>query len=179
MAERMTVLIIDDEPHVVRAVRNALAAEFDRVIEAASAREGIDQAAAQRPDAIVLDLGLPDAPGISVCSEIRKWVTARAQARGTRYGDHLREARRLLEAKELHAALAHLQRALEADPGRPEAHNMVGVIEELHRNRAEAQRHYRTALELDPAYAPARENLEASTRDPTLRGRPSLGGDPD
>jgi two-component system, OmpR family, KDP operon response regulator KdpE len=71
-----TALVVDDEPHIVRAVRNALAEEFERVLEAGTARAAIDQAAAQRPDVIVLDLGLPDAPGISVCAEIRKWSTA-------------------------------------------------------------------------------------------------------
>lgn len=66
-------LIVDDEPHIRRALRNALADEFDRVIEATTASEAVDLAAAQRPDLIVLDLGLPDRPGQWVCAEIRKW----------------------------------------------------------------------------------------------------------
>jgi two-component system KDP operon response regulator KdpE len=57
-----TVLVIDDEPQIRRVVRNALAADGARVIEAATGAEGIDAAAAQRPSLIVLDLGLPDAP---------------------------------------------------------------------------------------------------------------------
>jgi two-component system, OmpR family, KDP operon response regulator KdpE len=71
-----TVLIVDDEPHIVRAVRNALLPAFARVIEATTASEGVDQAAAQRPDLIILDLGLPDRPGFWVCAEIRKWSHA-------------------------------------------------------------------------------------------------------
>lgn len=66
-------LVIDDEPHIRRAVRNAVAAEFEEVFEAGSGREGLDVAAARRPDLIILDLGLPDIPGLAVCREIRTW----------------------------------------------------------------------------------------------------------
>jgi len=71
-----TILIIDDEPQIRRVVRNALSGEAVRVLEAPSGREGIDVAAAERPDLVVLDLGLPDTPGASVCREIRKWSSA-------------------------------------------------------------------------------------------------------
>ncbi|MBI4520682.1 MAG: hypothetical protein HY701_07575 [Gemmatimonadetes bacterium] len=50
-------LVVDDEPHIRRAVRNALAAEFDRVLEAATANEALDLAAASRP-ARALAIGL-------------------------------------------------------------------------------------------------------------------------
>lgn len=68
-----TVLVIDDEPQIRRVIRNALAAEDTRVLEAASGTEGIDTTAAERPDLVILDLGLADIPGASVCREIRKW----------------------------------------------------------------------------------------------------------
>jgi len=71
-----TALVIDDEPHIRRAVRNALSAEFKVVVEAGSAGEGVDLAAARRPDLLILDLGLPDRPGEWVCAEVRKWSTA-------------------------------------------------------------------------------------------------------
>lgn len=71
-----TALVIDDEPHIVRAVRNALDADFARVLDAATAQEGVDLAAAQHPDVLILDLGLPDRPGLWVCAEVRKWSTA-------------------------------------------------------------------------------------------------------
>ncbi len=71
-----TALVIDDEPHIVRAVRNALAPDFARVLDAATARDGVDLAAAQHPDVLILDLGLPDRPGLWVCAEVRKWSTA-------------------------------------------------------------------------------------------------------
>ncbi|GMV05753.1 MAG: DNA-binding response regulator [Gemmatimonadota bacterium] len=78
VGERATpgaVLVVDDEPHIRRALRNALSKEFDRVLEAATAGEAVDLAAAQRPDLVVLDLALPDRPGLWVCAEIRKWST--------------------------------------------------------------------------------------------------------
>jgi two-component system KDP operon response regulator KdpE len=69
----LTILIIDDEPQIRRVVRHALGGPAVRILEAAGGREGIDLAAAERPDLIVLDLGLPDTAGASVCREIRKW----------------------------------------------------------------------------------------------------------
>jgi two-component system, OmpR family, KDP operon response regulator KdpE len=72
----LTALVIDDEPHILRAVRNALASDFERVVEATTAAEGVDQAAVTRPDVVILDLGLPDKPGLWVCAEVRKWSMA-------------------------------------------------------------------------------------------------------
>jgi two-component system KDP operon response regulator KdpE len=69
-----TVLVIEDEPQIRRAVRNALADAADRIVEATGGREGIDLAASWRPDLVVLDLGLPDIAGIEVCREIRTWA---------------------------------------------------------------------------------------------------------
>jgi two-component system KDP operon response regulator KdpE len=68
-----TVLVVDDEPHIRRAVRNALLGAFERVLESGTGVEAVDLAAAHRPDVIVLDLGLPDKPGLWVCAEVRKW----------------------------------------------------------------------------------------------------------
>jgi two-component system KDP operon response regulator KdpE len=70
------VLIVDDEPHIRRAVGNALTDDFGRVLLAGTAKEAVDLAAAERPDLVILDLGLPDKPGSWVCSEIRKWSSA-------------------------------------------------------------------------------------------------------
>ncbi len=70
------VLVIDDEPQIRRVVRHALEGDVRRVVEAATGREGIDAAAAERPALVVLDLGLPDMPGLDVCREIRQWSEA-------------------------------------------------------------------------------------------------------
>ena len=71
-----TILVIDDEPQIRRAVSNALSHLSDRVLEASTGTRGIDVAATERPDLIVLDLGLPDMPGLDVCREIRAWSRA-------------------------------------------------------------------------------------------------------
>jgi two-component system KDP operon response regulator KdpE len=68
------LLIVEDEPQIRRAVKNALAAIAERIVEAATGSEGIDAAATEQPDLVILDLGLPDLPGIEVCREIRRWA---------------------------------------------------------------------------------------------------------
>lgn len=68
-----TFLVIDDEPQIRRAVRNALATLGARVLEAGTGREGLALASSERPELIVLDLGLPDMQGADVCRGIRSW----------------------------------------------------------------------------------------------------------
>jgi two-component system KDP operon response regulator KdpE len=67
------VLIVDDELPIRRFLRVSLAGEGYRVVEAATAAEALDQIAAQRPDVVVLDLGLPDRDGVEVIREVREW----------------------------------------------------------------------------------------------------------
>jgi two-component system KDP operon response regulator KdpE len=67
------VLVCDDEPHVLRAVKVVLRqAGFDTIMTA-SVKEALDQAAVQRPDAAILDLLLPDGDGVEVVRELRTW----------------------------------------------------------------------------------------------------------
>jgi two-component system, OmpR family, KDP operon response regulator KdpE len=82
-----TILIIDDEPQIRRVVRNALESLASRVLAASTGREGIDLAAAERPILVVLDLGLPDIPGASVCREIRSWSSAPIIVVSARHSD--------------------------------------------------------------------------------------------
>ena len=91
-----TVLVVDDEPQIRRAVRNALDADALRVIEASSAAEALASAAAERPDLVVLDLGLPDAPGLAVCRDIRGWSEAPILVLSARHADE--EKAELLDA---------------------------------------------------------------------------------
>ena len=67
------ILIVDDETPIRRFLRVALEADGHSVIEAATAREGIDKTALENPAAVILDLGLPDADGITVLRAIREW----------------------------------------------------------------------------------------------------------
>lgn len=70
---RARVLIIDDETPIRRFLRVALEAEGYLVTEAATARQGIDRVALDTPEAVILDLGLPDADGLTVLRAIREW----------------------------------------------------------------------------------------------------------
>lgn len=69
----MNILIIDDEEQMRRLLTITLEASKYKVFEAATGKDGITQAAMQRPDAIVLDMGLPDMPGIEVLRAVRAW----------------------------------------------------------------------------------------------------------
>ena len=72
---RTRVLIIDDEEQIRRFLRISLKSQGYQVTEAETAAQGIELAATHTPDLIVLDLGLPDADGKSVLSELRHWST--------------------------------------------------------------------------------------------------------
>jgi two-component system KDP operon response regulator KdpE len=69
------VLVVDDEPQMRKFVRIALESNDYRVIEAATAAEAIQQAVSYTPDAVVLDLGLPDMDGMAVTRRLREWST--------------------------------------------------------------------------------------------------------
>jgi two-component system, OmpR family, KDP operon response regulator KdpE len=67
------ILIIDDELQIRRLLRVTLEGAGYRVREAATGALGLNEAAVQRPDAVILDLGLPDADGLDVLSRLREW----------------------------------------------------------------------------------------------------------
>lgn len=67
------ILVIDDEPQILRALRTVLTAKRFRVSTASRGEEGLSLAAAQPPDLIILDLSLPDMDGIEVCRQLRTW----------------------------------------------------------------------------------------------------------
>lgn len=73
MSPKRKVLVIDDEPAVRKLLQTALRSAVLDVIEAASGKEGLSQAIAERPDFILLDLGLPDQDGLDVLSQLRAW----------------------------------------------------------------------------------------------------------
>jgi two-component system, OmpR family, KDP operon response regulator KdpE len=73
MEEGKKILIIDDELQIRRFLRVALTANGYQVLEAPTGKEGIYKAATDHPDAIVLDLGLPDMEGSVVLKQVREW----------------------------------------------------------------------------------------------------------
>jgi len=70
---KLTVLVIDDEVQIRRLLRITLEAAGISVIEADNGRIGLEEAARCHPDAIVLDLGLPDIGGLQVLKQLREW----------------------------------------------------------------------------------------------------------
>lgn len=67
------MLIVDDEPKIRLALRQALEREVDTILEASNGREAILIAEQKRPAVVIVDLGLPDMEGIDVCRAIRRW----------------------------------------------------------------------------------------------------------
>ncbi len=67
------ILVIDDDPSLLRALRVGLKAGGHEVVAAADGEHGITQTALTSPDVVVLDLGLPDLDGLAVCRRIREW----------------------------------------------------------------------------------------------------------
>jgi two-component system KDP operon response regulator KdpE len=69
----LKVLIVDDEIAILRFLRVALKGEGVSVIEAATGEEALYKLALERPDLILLDLGLPDIDGVEVTRRLREW----------------------------------------------------------------------------------------------------------
>jgi two-component system KDP operon response regulator KdpE len=67
------ILVIDDEPQIRRTLSDALSRLPARMLEAKTAADALALVKAECPDLVVLDLGLPDASGLHVCTEIRRW----------------------------------------------------------------------------------------------------------
>lgn len=67
------ILVIDDEVAIRRFLKISLEAEGYVYLEANSGKEGLVAAATQRPDLVVLDLGLPDTDGVEVLKRLREW----------------------------------------------------------------------------------------------------------
>ena len=69
---KKTILIVEDEPQIVMGLRDALEFEGFRVVSAGRGKDGVALWKSDAPDAIILDLMLPDINGYSVCEEIRR-----------------------------------------------------------------------------------------------------------
>lgn len=70
------VLVVDDEPHIVRALSINLRARNYEVHTAMTGRDALSTAAAHPPDLVILDLGLPDIDGVEVIEGLRGWTSA-------------------------------------------------------------------------------------------------------
>ncbi|HEX9018252.1 MAG TPA: response regulator transcription factor [Anaerolineaceae bacterium] len=73
MSKEPLILIVDDEPQILRALKTILSARGFRVIAATNGEQALALAASQLPNVIILDLSLPDIDGIVVCERLREW----------------------------------------------------------------------------------------------------------
>ncbi len=74
MSNAPHILVIDDEPQILRAIRTILTEKQFRVSTANRGEEGLTLAASTAPDLVILDLGLPDMDGTEVCMRLREWT---------------------------------------------------------------------------------------------------------
>lgn len=74
MNTKPRILVIDDEPQILRALKTILSTHHYQVSTAMNGETGLALAAAENPDLIILDLGLPDMDGITVCTHLREWT---------------------------------------------------------------------------------------------------------
>lgn len=68
------ILVVDDEPHILRALQATLRGAGYDVVAAATGEEALRSAAVRPPKAVILDLVLPDRHGLEVCRELRAWT---------------------------------------------------------------------------------------------------------
>lgn len=73
MENKYNILIVDDEPQIRKILRITLESNSYKVMEAENGKDGIAFTAANKPNLIILDLGLPDQDGLSVLKNIREW----------------------------------------------------------------------------------------------------------
>lgn len=96
MAEKHRILLVDDEPSIVKMVGKRLEVEGFEVLVAMDGQEGLTKARAEQPDLVILDLMLPKLNGYEVCTMLKQdarfqkipivLVTARAQEKDERLG---------------------------------------------------------------------------------------------
>ena len=86
------VLVVDDEPQILRALQLKLRGAGYVVETAATAEEALMKAAMRPPEALILDLLLPDGSGTDVCRELRSWSACRH--RPLAVGEEARRSRR-------------------------------------------------------------------------------------
>ena len=72
----MKILVADDDPQFLRALRITLGAKGYEVVVAADGRQALSLAIDERPDLVMLDLGMPRLDGVRVIEGLRGWSTA-------------------------------------------------------------------------------------------------------
>jgi len=74
MTGQITLLVVEDEPQMLRFLRASLQSHGYRMLEATTAEEGMRLATLHQPDVILTDLGLPDLDGLELTRRLREWT---------------------------------------------------------------------------------------------------------
>ena len=129
------VLVVEDDPQLLRAMRITLHARGHEVITAATGRKALSEAAAARPDLVVLDLGLPRMDGVEVCRRLRDhsdvpilMLTARAETEDRVGGLDSGADDYLVKPFERKELLARIRALLRRRPPRGSASLQVGDL---------------------------------------------------
>lgn len=104
-------------------------------------------------------------------------ILARGQAGDSALLDYegkLKLARQLIAAKDRIGAREEVKQAIALDPSRPQAFNLLGVLHEMNFELGEARKCYRVALDLQPSYKPAQENLNRAGESTRRHESPTL-----
>jgi len=132
MSNTPHILVIDDEPQILRAIRTILTEKQFRVTTANRGEEGLTLAAASEPDLIILDLGLPDMDGIEVCARLREWTQTPIIILSVRDGERDKVAALDMGADDyltkpfgIEELLARVRVALRHAGNRKEEHNKI------------------------------------------------------
>jgi DNA-binding response OmpR family regulator len=80
------------------------------------------------------------------------------------FEDLIEYSKKCIIDKEFSKAKEYLKRAITENLDSPEPHNLLGILAEYEKDLSTARKHYRAALDLDPTYKPANENLERTSR---------------
>src|SRR5689334_23873205 len=82
------VLMVDDDPNVLRSLRAALESHGYRVRSATTGPTALDACASERPDVVLLDLALPGMDGVEVCRRLRDWSKVPILVISARINEH-------------------------------------------------------------------------------------------
>ncbi|MHB1330229.1 MAG: GGDEF domain-containing response regulator [Gemmatimonadales bacterium] len=72
-ATELTILVANDQEWAARSLESILVGEGYRVVRAYNGRQALDRAASSKPDAVILDMQMPDFDGLTVCQTLRSW----------------------------------------------------------------------------------------------------------
>ncbi len=72
MSETPTILVVDDEPYMIRLLQHHIERAGFRMVKATNGREALDQIRAEKPQLVIMDVMMPEMNGLEVLAEVRQ-----------------------------------------------------------------------------------------------------------